>query len=148
MLILVLLARVHLFDLDLASAARFPRGEVAVATASAAVAAVAPIAPVIAIAVTITVASALALVAIGPAHHRRRPRLVLIDPHGEETDDVGRKPHLTLELVHRIMRGIDVHQRVVRLAVLLDAERERFQAPIFGLGDRPAAALKQGAKVL
>src|SRR5262245_9940914 len=46
------------------------------------------------------------------------------------------------------MGGIDVHQRVVRFAVLLDAERERLEAPIFGLANRSAAPLKQGAKVL
>src|SRR5262245_38602006 len=46
------------------------------------------------------------------------------------------------------MRGIDVHQRVVGFAVLLDAERERLQSPIFGLADRPATFLEEGAKIL
>src|SRR5262245_965978 len=141
MLILVLLARVHLIDLHLAPAARFPRGEVAVATTSAAIAA-------IAVAITVAVTPALAFVAIGPTYHRRWSCVVLVDAHGEEADDVGREPHLTFEFVHGVVRSFDVHQRVMRFAVLLDAERERLQAPIFGLADRSAAPLEEGAKVL
>src|SRR5262245_328558 len=137
LILLVFLARVHLIDLHFAPAARFPRDEVAVAPASAAIAA-------IAVAITVAVTPALAFVAIGPTHHRRRSCLVLVDAHGEEADDIGREPHLTLELVYGVMRGIDVDQRIMRFAVLLDAERERLQAPIFGLADRPAAPLEEG----
>src|SRR5262245_61531172 len=141
MLILALLALAHLVGFHLGSAARFPRGEVAIATTSAVIAA-------IAIAVAVAVTPALAFVAVGPAHHRRRPSVVLIDAHGEKANDVGREPHLTLEFVHGVMRGIDVHQRVVGFAVLLDAERERLQSPIFGLADRPATSLEEGTKIL
>ena len=43
-----------------------------------------------------------------------------------------------LELDHRLGGRGDVQQREMRLAVLLDAERERLQAPGLDLGDRAA----------
>jgi hypothetical protein len=92
--------------------------------------------------------TALALVAVGPSHHRRRRRVMLVNAHGEEAYDVGRKAHLTLDLDHRLVRGVDVHQHIVSLAVLLDAIGEGLQAPIFGLADRPSALLQNGAKTL
>jgi len=87
------------------------------------------------------IASSVALVAVGPAHHRRGCGIMLVDPDGEETDHVGRQPLLALELGHRLMRRVDIHQSVVGLAVLLDAVGEGSQAPIFGLADRATALL-------
>ena len=56
--------------------------------------------------------------------------------------------HLPLHLGDRRRRRLDVHQRKVRLAVLLDAEGEDLQAPIFGLADRAAGARDHALELL
>ena len=50
-------------------------------------------------------------------------------------------PLLALHLGDGRRRGVDVHQREVRLAVLADAVGEGLQAPVFDLGDLAAALL-------
>ena len=78
------------------------------------------------------------------AQHRRRAGLVLVDAHGDEADHVFVEAELTLELDDRRRRRVDVHQREIGLAVLLDAEGEGFQAPGFDLGDRAAVGGDEG----
>ena len=46
--------------------------------------------------------------------------------------------HLALHLVDARPAGIDVHQRVVCLAVLVDAVGEGLQAPVLDPADGPA----------
>ncbi len=58
---------------------------------------------------------------------------------GDEADDVGREAHAPLHLGDGRRRSVDVHQRVVRLAVLLDLEGEGLEAPVLGLADLAAA---------
>src|SRR5262249_34942932 len=108
----------------------------------------APVAPVAAVEAVTPVAAALALIAIRAAHHRRGSLLVLVDPDGKKANDVGREAHLTSEVCRRRRRRVDVQQREMRLAILLDAEGEALEPPIFGLADDSAAALDDVAKVL
>ncbi len=63
---------------------------------------------------------------------------MLVDANGEIADDVLVDAQQALDLGHRRGGGGDVHEREVRLAVLLDAEGERLQAPRLDLGDRAA----------
>jgi hypothetical protein len=73
---------------------------------------------------------------------------VLVDADGQEADDIGREPHLPLELGDSRVRRVDVQELVMCLAVLLDAVREGLEAPIFGLADRAAILLEDGAEAL
>src|SRR6185436_519398 len=76
-----------------------------------------------------------ALVAVALAHLDRRLGLVRLDPDCQEAKDVGGEPHTPLHLGHGGRRRIDVDQREVRLAILLDLVGERLDAPVFGLAD-------------
>src|SRR5690349_20619088 len=91
------------------------------------------------LAAALTVAAA-ALVALLLLHLHGRLFLELVHTHRQKADDVLVDAHLPLHLRHRRVRRLDVHQRVVRLAVLVDAEREALQAPVLGLADRAAGA--------
>src|SRR5690606_27139146 len=73
--------------------------------------------------------------AITTTHHRRGTLLQRVNADGHIADDVLVQGHLALQLGHRRRRGVEVERDIMRLAVLLDAEGERAQAPIFGLGD-------------
>jgi hypothetical protein len=44
--------------------------------------------------------------------------------------------------------GVDVQQRIMRLAVLLDAIAERLHAPVLGLGDRAAIRLDDALELV
>ncbi len=82
-----------------------------------------------------------AIVAVGVvalAQHGRRTGLVLVDPNREKAEDVLVEAQCALELDDRLGRRGDVEQREMRLAVLLDAERERLQPPGLDLGDGAA----------
>src|SRR5262249_4236826 len=117
--------------------ARWP----AVATVVAALAAVATISAVttVAEAAAVAVAEAAAVVpvtiAINLAHHHRRPFLVLVDAHREIAQHVLVEPLLALDLVHHRWRRIEIHKRVVRLAVLAQAIGKRLDAPLLELRD-------------
>jgi hypothetical protein len=63
---------------------------------------------------------------------------MFFNPDGHEADDVFIETHLALHLGHGVMRGSDVHQRKVSLAVLADAVGQRLQAPVFGPADGTA----------
>ena len=63
---------------------------------------------------------------------------MLVDAEREVTQDVLVEAQRALELDHRLGRGGDVHEREMRLAVLLDAVRQGLQAPGLDLGDRAA----------
>src|SRR5262249_24174227 len=99
-----------------------PTTVAAEATAFAAKAAALAIAPVVAIAL---------------AHLHRRFGFVLLDANRQKADDVGGQAHAALHLGNRGRRCVDVHQRIVGLAVLLDFEREALEAPILALADPP-----------
>src|SRR6185369_6909875 len=103
------------------------------ATATAAEAATIAPEPAAAIAV------ASPLVAVGLAHLDGGLGLVLVDADGDEADDVGREAHAALHLGNRRRRCVEVHERVVRLAVLLDLERDGLETPIFCFADLAAA---------
>ncbi len=64
---------------------------------------------------------------------------MLLDTDGHEAEDVGRNAHAPLHLGDDIGCGVDVKEREVRLAVLLDLVGEVLQTPVFGLGDLSAA---------
>ena len=82
-----------------------------------------------------------AIVAVALAHLDGGLGLVLVDAHGDEADDVGRQTHAALHLGHRRRRGVDVQERVVGLAVLLDLEGDGLDAPVLGLADLSSAFL-------
>ena len=69
-------------------------------------------------------AALLAVAVVALAQHRRRTGLVRLDAQRDEADDIFVEAELPLELDDRRRRRIDVHEREIRLAVLLDAERE------------------------
>src|SRR4029077_2827203 len=73
---------------------------------------------------------------------------MLVDPDGQKADDVSGEAQLMLKLGHGVGRRVDVHQREMRLAVLLDAEGEALEPPIFGLADGPAATFDDRAVLL
>src|SRR5262249_7148323 len=81
-------------------------------------------------------------------HDRRRALLEGVDAHGQETDDVLVDRHRPLELLHGGRRRVDVEQRVVALAVLLDAEGEGPQTPVLFLGDGAALCGDQFGKLV
>src|SRR5690606_3181596 len=110
-------------------------------TARAAVAAVTTIAPVTARAAVETAVAVAALVAVALLHHRGGTFLVRLDPKGDEAQDVLVDAHLALHLGHGRGRGVDVDQREMRLAVLLDTVGERLDAPVLGLADGAAVRL-------
>src|SRR4029077_13792291 len=120
----------------------FARTPVAVARTVTAIAAVSE--TVAAVSETIAaVASAVVAVAITlrPAHHRRRALFVLLDPDGEVAQHVFVEAFEPLDLVDRGRRCIDVHEGEMRLPVLAQPVRQRFDAPIFVFGDGSAETL-------
>jgi hypothetical protein len=68
---------------------------------------------------------------------------VSLDLDGEETENLGGKAHAALHLGHGRRRRIDVEQREVGLAALLDLVREALDAPVLALGDLAATLLDQ-----
>ena len=70
------------------------------------------------------------------------------DLDGHEADHVFRDRHLPLHFLDGCCRGVDVEQRVVRLAVLLDPEGQGLEPPVFGLGHLAAIAGDQGLVLL
>ncbi len=64
---------------------------------------------------------------------------MLVDADGHEAQDVFIDAHLALHLGDRRRRRVDVEERVVGLAVLLDAVRERLEPPVLVLGHLAAA---------
>src|SRR5262245_45495933 len=78
-------------------------------------------------------------VAIALAHLHGGLGLVPLDANREKAEHVAGQAHAALHLGDGGGRRVDVHERIVRLAVLLDLEGEALEAPILGLGD-PAAA--------
>ncbi len=87
-------------------------------------------------------------VAIDLAHHRRGAFLEFFDADGEVAQHVFVDALLTLDLGQRGRRRVDIEQREVRLAVLLDAEVQRLHAPVFVLGDLAAQTLDDGRELL
>ena len=82
-----------------------------------------------------------AFVAVALAHLDGRLGLMRLDAHGDEADDVGRQAHAPLHLGDRRRRGLEVHERVVSLAVFLDLESDGLQPPVLGLGNFASAFL-------
>src|SRR5215831_1022263 len=78
------------------------------------------------------------IVAVALAHLHGGFALVLLDANRQKADDVGGQAHAAFHLGDRGRRCVDVHERIVGLAVLLDLEGEALEAPIFGLADPPA----------
>src|ERR1700752_3769846 len=117
------------------------------ATASAAITAratVAAVTAVTAIEAVETVAAAFIALAItvGLAHHRGRAFLVLVDTDGEIAQHIFRETLLPLDLGECGRRRIELQHGEVRLAILLDAEREALDAPVLGIAyEFPAEAL-------
>ena len=90
-----------------------------------------------------TITTVAALVAVALAHHHRRLGLVRFDLDGEVAQHLGREAHTPLHFGHGRGRGIDVEQREVRLAALLDLVGEAFDAPVLALGDLAATLLDE-----
>ncbi len=78
---------------------------------------------------------ALALVTILAGDDRRRLRLQFFDLHGEETQHVFVDAEATLDLVDHRAGGVDVQERVVRLAGFLDRVGQVAETPVLGLFD-------------
>ena len=62
---------------------------------------------------------------------------MLVDAHGEVTQDVLVEPLQPFDLVDRGGAGLDIHQGEMRLAVLAQAVGEGFDAPLLDLGAMP-----------
>jgi hypothetical protein len=60
------------------------------------------------------------------------------DSDGHVTKNVFVDAHLAFHLVDGSSRGIDVHQGIMRLAVLLDAVGQGLEAPVFDTADLAA----------
>ena len=73
----------------------------------------------------------------------RQFEVELFDANGQETDDVFVDRKLALHFLHGRGRGVDGEQRLVSLAVLLDAVGEVPQPPVFDLGDVTTAFFDQ-----
>ena len=97
--------------------------------------------------VAVAALAVLALVAVALLHHHRRLGLERLDADGHEAEDVLVDAHLALHLGDRRRRGVEVEEREMRLAVLLDAVGEGLDAPHLGLLDL-AAVLLDDALVL
>ena len=65
---------------------------------------------------------------------------MLLDLDGHEAQHVFGEAHLALHLVERGRRAVQVHQRVVGLAVLLDAVGEGLQSPVLDPADGAAVS--------
>ena len=78
------------------------------------------------------------------AHHRRNLGIEAVDTHRHVAQDVLVEAQAALEFAERLCRGIDVHEDIMALAVLLDAVGQRFQSPDLGLGHLSAPSLNQG----
>src|SRR5262249_20048239 len=106
------------------------------------------------IAVAETAAPALIALAIpiDLAHHHRGAFLELLDPHREVAQHIFIEPLLPLDLVDHGRRRVEVHEGVVRLAVLAQPVGERLDAPLLELGDLAAHllddALEMGGQLL
>ena len=61
---------------------------------------------------------------------------MLLDADGEETQNVLVEALLPFDLGQGCRRGIDIHEREMRLAILAHPKGEGLDAPILGLGDR------------
>src|SRR5690606_8395296 len=78
------------------------------------------------------------VVAVALLHHRRRAFLVGFDRNGHVAKNVFVDAHLALHLVDGGGRSVDVHQRVMGLAVLLDAAGGGLEAPVLDPAGRAA----------
>src|SRR5262245_6737863 len=93
---------------------------------------------------SLTLATALAAallaiaVAVGLAHHGRRPGLVLVDAHREVAQDILVEALLPFDLGKRRRGRVDIHEGEMRLAVLAQAVAERLEAPVLGFADAAA----------
>ena len=70
-----------------------------------------------------------------------------VDADGHEADDVLVEAHLALHLLDGRRRGVDVHQRVIGLAVLVDAIGQGLQTPVLDLRDLAAASFQNATQV-
>ena len=86
--------------------------------------------------------------AAGGAHHHGGVLVELVHAQRQEAHDLLVDRHLALHLGQRGGRGGDVHQRVMRLAVLADAVGQRLHAPVLDLSDGAAVAGDHGLVVL
>ncbi len=82
--------------------------------------------------------SARAVVAVALLHHRGRAFFMGFDGDGHVAENVFVDAHLAFHLVDGDGRSVDVHQRVMRLAVLLDAVGEGLEAPVLNPADLAA----------
>src|SRR5206468_5613214 len=140
------------WSLLLATGCCFFSGRPAVTIAITEAAAVAiPIAITEAAAIAVAETAAAAIVAlaipIDLAHHHRGAFLVLLDTHGEVAQHIFIEPLLPLDLVDHGRRGVEVHEGVVRLAVLAQPIGQRLDAPLFELGDLAAHLLDDALEV-
>ena len=128
------------------------RGAEAAASAAFTIAKSAAKATVVAVAARRTRAPVATIPAVSPltvaivllAHLDRRLLVQLIDAHRQEAEDVRRNPHLALHFEHRLVRRLDVEERVMRAPVLLDLVGCGLETPIFGLADLSAIFLNDG----
>ena len=118
------------------------RRPIAAATTEAAAAAAAEAAAATA-AEAAAITTVAALVAVALAHHHRGFGLVRLDLDGEKTENLGGEAHAPLHLGHGRRRSIEVEQREVGLAALLDLVGEAFDAPVLALGDLAATLLDE-----
>ena len=70
------------------------------------------------------------------------------DAQRQNAQDVLVDAHLAFHLGHGGSRSVDVHQRKVSLAVLVDPVRERLDAPILDLADGSAILFDDGLELL
>ena len=74
--------------------------------------------------------------------------LLNIDAPPAAVAEMERRMGLSTDVIRFITVRVDVHQREMRLAVLLDAKGEALEPPIFGLADGPALTFDDRAEFL
>ncbi|CAD5257616.1 conserved hypothetical protein [Bosea sp. 62] len=95
-----------------------------------------------------TVEAVATLVAVALLQHDRLTFLELLDADGHEAQHVLVDAHLALHLGDGRRGSVDVQERVVRLAVLLDAIAQRLHTPVLDLGDGTAIRLDDALELL
>src|SRR5690606_6552674 len=73
---------------------------------------------------------------------------MLVDAQRQKPQDIGGQSHAPLHLGHHVRGRLDVHQRIMGLAALLNLVGEGLEPPVLGLPDLTAAILDDLAELI
>src|SRR5690606_16737078 len=91
---------------------------------------------------TFTAARTVITITVATGEHGRLAFFMLFNANGEETKNVFVDTHLALHFGNGCGRSVNVYERVIRLAILLDAVGEGTKTPVFDLTDLAAISFK------